>query len=464
MSWVAVLRTSTFRTAALASAMFASGALLLFAFIYWQTAGYETGRIDAFLSHESLAMARARPEDVETDVRTRFPDDMHRLTFAAVLSPGGRVVEGDLASYPAGLPVDGQPHVVDAARRVASGVAVERVAAIARALPDGRIVVIGRSRQELSLLTGLIGRALALGVGPAVVLSLAAGAWASRRTNARIASFQRALDRIMDGSLHERLPVADGRGDTLDVLAASVNRTVEQVERLVGEVRGVGDSIAHELRTPLARMRARLEGGRRRAGTRAELDEVASHAIADLDQCFAIITALLRIGELETAQRRSGFSAVSLSAIVAEVGDLYQPVAELRGLRFETRAQTGQIVLGDRDLLFEMVANLTDNAVKFSPENGEVSLQLTGTSSGPVLRVYDSGAGIATAERDAVLRRFYRSERAGRVEGHGLGLSLVAAILRMHDFQLRMLDAPPGFAIEVVCAARHPGPSLRPPA
>ena len=462
MSWAEALRTSTFRTSALASAVFASGTLLLFAFIYWQTAGYEADRIDAFLVHESQAVARAPARDVEEDVRARFADDMHRLTFAAVLAPDGRVTAGDLVSYPAGLPRDGLPHAVVASRRLAGAAVPERVAAVARTLPDGRTVVIGRSRQELSHLTGLVGRALALGLGPAFALALAAGVWASLRTTARIAEFQRILDRIMDGSLGERLPVS-GRRDTLDILAASVNRTVEQVACLVGEVRGVGDSIAHDLRTPLARMRTRLEGGRRRAASLAELDAVASQAIADLDQCFAIITALLRIGEIEAAQRRSGFSGVSLNAIVAEVADLYQPMAELRGLRFETRAEAGQTVLGDRDLLFEAVANLTDNAMKFAPGSGEVRLELSGGPSGPVLRVSDSGEGIPAGEREAVLRRFYRAERTGRVDGSGLGLSLVAAILRLHGFPLRMLDVPPGFAMEVEFGGRGTGPSAGPP-
>jgi len=452
MIWTDAFRTSTFRTSAWASAVFASGTLLLFGFFYWQTAGYETDRVDTFLIHESVAVSRVPAKDLERDVRTRFAGDLHRLTFAAVLTPGLRVIAGDLAAYPIGLPTDGKPHVVDAGRTISTGVTVERVAAVARVLPDGRILVIGRSRQELARLTRLIGRALALGLGPAVILALAVGTWASKRTMARIVSFQQALDRIRDGSLHERLPLA-GTQDTFDILAASVNRTVAQVECLMSEVRGIGDSIAHDLRTPLARMRARLEGGRRRATSLTELNEVTGKAIADLDQCFAIVTALLRIGEIESAQRQSGFSTVSLTAIVAEVGDLYQPIAELRGLRFEVQAAESQAVLGDRDLLFEMVANLLDNAMKFSPDNGKIRIDLTPGSSGPVLRVADDGEGIALAEREAVLRRFYRSERTRRVEGTGLGLSLVAAILGLHSFTLRMLDTTPGFVMEVTCTA-----------
>ena len=128
---------------------------------------------------KSLAVAREPARDIERDVQTRFAGDLHRLTFAAILAPDRRVVAGDLASYPANLPADGQPHIVEAARTFATGVAAERVAAVARVLPDGRILVIGRSRQELARLTRSVGRALALGLGPAVILALAAGAWAS---------------------------------------------------------------------------------------------------------------------------------------------------------------------------------------------------------------------------------------------------------------------------------------------
>lgn len=450
-----VFRTGTFRAAMLAAGVFALCTVLLFAFIYWQTAGYEAARIDQFLLNEAAAIAREPSGEVERDVRTRFAGDLHRLTFAAILSPAYQVTAGELAAYPAGLVADGVPQVVDAARTTPTGIVVERVSAVARPLRDGRILLVGRSRRELQHLTRLVGRALSWGLIPAVILALAAGTWASHRTLARVAAFRAALDRIIDGGLRERLP-SHGTSDTLDILAGSVNRTLEQVERLLDEVGGVGDSIAHDLRTPLARMRARLEGGRRRATSLAALDGVVGQAIGDLDQCFTTMTALLRIGELEAAERRSGFAEVSLSAIVAEVGDLYQPMAELRGLSFEAVAVPGQTVRGDRDLLFEVCANLLDNAVKFAPDAGAVSLLLEAGAGGPVLSVQDSGDGIVAQEREAVLKRFHRVDRSSRFEGSGLGLSLVAAILRLHGFTLRMRDLRPGFAVEVLFGKARP--------
>lgn len=447
--WTDALRTGTFRTAVLTSAAFTAGTLLLFGFIFWQTAGYEGDRIDLFILHEAEAIAREPPQDVVRDVAARFAGDLHRQTFAAVLSAGRLVLAGDLETFPPALPVDGMLHVVDAARHARAGATVERVTAVARTLPDGRILVVGRSRRELARLTLLVTRALVLGIVPALLLALGVGFWASMRTMKRVAAFSRTLDGIMDGGLEDRLP-APGTSDTLDILAGSVNRMLDELASVLGEMRHAGNTIAHDLKTPLSRMRARLEGARRRARTLDELDQAAERAIADLDQCFAIVTALLRIGELEGARRRSNFAEVSLSAIVEEVGDLYQPIAEQRGQRFTVDAPPGVLVHGDRDLLCEMCANLVDNAVKFAPEGGSVTLAAGSSGGVPYLRVSDSGEGIAVGEREAVLRRFFRSERTSQAEGTGLGLSLVAAILRLHGFHLAMLDLRPGFAMEVV--------------
>ena len=282
---------------------------------------------------------------------------------------------------------------------------------------------------------------------PGIVLALAAGTVASLRALARVGAVNRALERIMDGDLQKRLPAA-GTFDALDQLAGSVNRMLDEIERLLGEVKGVGDNIAHDLRTPLTRLRSRLEGGMLRAESQAELAHVVERAIDDLDQCLSVITALLRIGELEGKQRRAGFAMVSLGEILKEAADLYAPLAEERGLTLVLQDGPDFRVFGDRDLLFEAVANLLDNAVKFSPDGGKVSLTL---EEGPTIRVSDTGAGIPPSEQEAVLRRFYRADPSRHIEGSGLGLSLVVAILRLHDFQLRMHRLEDGFAVDVVC-------------
>jgi len=443
-----VFRTATFRTAFLASSAFGASTLLLFGFIYWRTAGLETARIDQFLLNESSAISRQSQDAVVADVDTRYASDLHRESFAAVFSPQLRRLAGEISVYPEGLPQDDRPRRVTVSRSGPDGHKLDQVRAVARRLIDGRILVVGRSDRDIAELRNLVLHALELGLLPALISALCVGIFASRRALDRVASVNRTIARIMQGQLHERL-VANPAGDALDQLALAVNRMLDEIERLVDEMRGVGDDIAHDLRSPLARMRARLEGALGRAKTLDELAAAVGHAIADLDQAFAMITGLLRIGQIEGSARRAGFAPVSLSAIAREAAELYQPVAELHGVAMSISEAPDMIVQGDRDLLFEVAANLLDNAVKFTPAGGNVEVRTYDGGSGPVLSVRDSGPGIPVAERAAVLKRFHRGDRSRHVAGHGLGLSLVAAIVRLHMFHLHIADAAPGLLIEM---------------
>ena len=253
----------------------------------------------------------------------------------------------------------------------------------------------------------------------------------------------------MAGDLRERLPTRGG-DDPFDQFAVSVNRMLAEIEVLIHEIAGVGDDIAHDLRTPLTRVRVRLERGRQHAATRDEFRAVADQAITGLDQSLAIITALLRIAEIEHNRRLEGFSQVQLAPLVREVGDLYDPIAEDKRVTLRIDAADEATVRGDRDLLFEAVANLVDNAVKFTPEGGSVELALVPRESETVIRVRDTGPGISESEREAVTKRFYRSDKSRRTEGLGLGLSLVAAIVKLHGFRFT-ITAGPGCTVEIAC-------------
>jgi signal transduction histidine kinase len=451
LSSAKIFRTATFRTAIMASAAFGLITLLLFGFIYWQTAGLETTRIDQFLLHESLAISRQRPDQVVADVNTRYARDLHRQSVAAVFTPARAWLGGALTTYPAGLEADGKPHSTTALRQETGGRQAETLRAVARVLPDGSLLVVGRSQDEVEKLRALVLRALLLGLLPALASALCVGAFASQRTIARVNDMNQTIGRIMQGRLHERLAAPGASGDALGQLTTAVNRMLDDIERLMEEIRGVGDDIAHDLRTPLARLRARLEGGLHRANSLDALRGVVSSAIADLDQAFTLITALLRIGQIEGSARQSGFGRVDLAAIAAEVCELYEPLAELNGIAFSLSADENLEVGGDRDLLLEAAANLVDNALKFTPRGGRVAVRAAATEAGPVLSVTDSGPGIAPHEQAAVLKRFYRSSRIAQVPGHGLGLSLVCAIVRLHMFHLRMADAGPGLTVEICC-------------
>jgi PAS domain S-box-containing protein len=235
------------------------------------------------------------------------------------------------------------------------------------------------------------------------------------------------------------------RGVASDLTAAV---RAGQLEEALQEAKVVGDNIAHDLRTPLTRVRIRLERGREHASTLEEFRAVADQAIAGLDQLLTTITALLRITEIEHSRRRERFGEVQLAPLIRDVGDLYGPIAEDKGVTLWAEAPDGATVQGDRDLLFEAVVNLVDNAVKFTPEGGRVELVLLCKEGETVIRVIDTGPGIPEIEREAVTQRFYRSDKSRNTKGLGLGLSMVAAIIKLHDFRFR-ISAGPGCTAEI---------------
>jgi signal transduction histidine kinase len=447
-------RTHTFRTAAIACAAFGVMTLLLFGFIYWQTAWLETQRIDQRLMNEYAILLRQSPAAMEADIKTHYGADLHRQVFAAIFAPNGTPIVGGLQSPPPGLADDRLPHEAEALRLDERGITREMVRAVAGRLKDGRLLVVGRSEEDLDKLRALVLRALALGLLPALAAALGIGLFASQRTIARVRRVNQAIHRIMQGQLSERLPSTGGM-DELDQLAASVNTMLAEIERLLGEVKGVGDNIAHDLRTPLTRMRVRLERACGRTNSLEEQDAVLGQAIVDLDQTLAIITALLRIGELEAGQRKSGFANLSLVSLLQEAADLFTPLADQRGLQFQLTLGPDVDIRGDHDLLMEALVNLLDNAIKFAPEHGSVGLALLQETSPPVIRITDSGTGVPEHERNSVLDRFYRADPSRHVPGSGLGLSLVAAILRLHGFSLAMHDLNPGFAVDIRCKSEE---------
>jgi signal transduction histidine kinase len=448
-----IVRTATFRLTLAVAGVFAVCTMVLFAFIYWQTAVFETQRIGTIITGEARVLAAAPlPELLHAPAGRlmdgRLASGLHRLTFVGLFAPDGTRVAGNLHDLPAGLPPDGRAHRLDGLH-LADG--TQTALAVARRLPGGQILVVGRNIAVLVELHQVVIHALLLGLIPATLLALAAGAVLSLRTVGRLRVLHLAIERIMHGGLDERLP-AGGTRDDLDQLTRAMNRMLDEIERLVGEAKSVGDNIAHDLRTPLARVRTRLERGRRVARTREELCDVVDAAIRDLELTFGIVTALLRIGEIESGRRRAGFGKVDLAEIAQEVVEIYAPIAEERDVALTAEAGAVPLVPGDRDLLIEAVANLVDNAIKFTPSGGAVRIEVSDSPDGPALRIADTGPGIPAAERELVLRRFYRADRSRQVPGHGLGLSLVAAIVRLHDFRLVAGDGP-GCVFTLLCAS-----------
>jgi signal transduction histidine kinase len=229
---------------------------------------------------------------------------------------------------------------------------------------------------------------------------------------------------------------------------------LDEMERMIHALAGVGDDIAHDLRTPLTRARLVLERGRTSATTLEQLQAVADKAVANIDQSLAIITALLRLAAIENSRRSAAFSEVPLHEMLREVCDVYEPIAEIKNINLRVDMGHQLNVRGDRDLLLEAVANLVDNAIKFTPEGGKVDIELLRGDGKTIVRVSDTGPGISEQEREAVLRRFYRSDKIRSTPGVGLGLNLVAAIVNLHGFRLA-IHSGPGGQVDIICPDRQ---------
>lgn len=449
-----MLRGSTFRLAIRFSLAFIFSTMLLFSFIYWQTAVVETKRVENELEKYAEAIAKDDQQDIKDAVRFQLLGQNHRIAYMALFSPDGRRIVGNLEKFPIGVPADGSAHRRTGETLGDADRGSDDVLIVRRQLADGRSLVIGRSLDSLDNLRTVVMRALRLGTIATVVLALAAGAGLSRRAQEQIKAVRLTAERIIQGHLSDRLPTR-GSGDDFDRLAEIVNHMLDEMERLLGEMKTTTENIAHDLRTPLTRVRSRLERARYTTQTHEELREMVDGAVVSLDQTLRIITALLRIGQIEGGQRRASFSTVDLGTLVNEMGDLFEPLAEEKGIRFSTKVDTAGSVLGDPDLVNEAIANLLDNAIKFTPSGGSVELTLREEGGVPVVSVADDGPGIAPEERDAVMRRFYRSDKSRHIEGCGLGLSLVDAIVKLHGFRLAIRDRSPGCAFEIMCVPQE---------
>ncbi len=439
-------RTTTFRSTLVIAGAFVLCAVMLFGFVYWQTAAYLTSSFDALITGELHIFAAEPPERWLAHINERLDNDPRRIRIAGLFGADGHRIAGNLESLPGGLTPDVPADAV-VVRVDNQGRETETVRLATERLPGGEVLAIGRNIEEVAGIANIVRRALMLGLLPAFGLAVVIGLVLSLRARRRITEVNQRIQRIVTGDLRERLPIRNNN-DPFDQLAVSVNKMLGEIEALIHQIAGVGNDIAHDLRTPLTRVRVRLERGRVNAATLDELRAVVDHSITGLDQSLAIITALLRIAEIEHNRRLEGFGQVQLAPLVREVGDLYEPIAEDKHVTLQVEVADEATVHGDRDLLFEAVANLVDNAVKFTPEGGRVELGLQHRDGESVIQVRDTGPGISEGERDAVVRRFYRSDKSRNTEGLGLGLSLVAAIVKLHGFRFT-IAAGPGCTTEI---------------
>lgn len=324
------------------------------------------------------------------------------------------------------------------------------VTALGSVLDNGEFLVVGENQYRAARAREAIISALGWGIAITVLLAAGGGAALGIGFLRRIEEINRTTRSIMDGDFSKRVPMRGG-GDEMEQLAVNLNAMLDRIQVLMESLKQVSDDIAHDLRTPLSRLRHRLET----AAGKSESDRVPiiERSIEELDAILETFSALLRIGQIESGARRAAFSAVNLAQIVSTVAETYAPVAEDRGQHLDAVVDDAPSIPGDRGLLMQMVANLIENSIRHCPAGAAITVSLGQVADAPVLRITDTGPGIPESERGKVFRRFYRLEASRTTPGSGLGLALVKAVADVHGASVELSDNHPGLRVTVCFSA-----------
>ena len=419
----------------------------VFGLVYLEIREANEKRNRLILEDEAAKSADRSIDELRNAFEVRLTHDLRRIDYAALFGPDHELMFGNIGVLPA-IALDGKAHFMAASPVSGGDNRLEPAIFVARMRSDGNIMVLGRSLLESLAFRRIVQNALAAALAPMLLLALAIGAFFARRASRRLTTIHDTIAQIMKGDTHLRLPVRSGN-DAIDKISKDVNLMLDEIVRLLVQIKGVGDNIAHDLRSPLAVVHAQLERGLETSNDE-QLRAVVKQALAHIDRAMVTVAALLRLADIEYGPKSSKFAAIDLSAICTDLFEFFEPLATSKSIKMTLEVQSPVQILGDGDLMREAVSNLIGNAIKFTPENGAVSVSVTQEDGCPVIRVRDNGTGVEPAERDKIFQRFYRTESGHRVPGSGLGLSIAAAIANLHDFDLRFEDNDPGAVFEMV--------------
>ncbi|HEY1796246.1 MAG TPA: ATP-binding protein [Stellaceae bacterium] len=456
-----LLRSTSVRLALGFATLFVASSLLLVGVLWWGTAEYLARETDAVISADTQGIR----DDVTLGGAAAAAET---IAIRAGQSPDGRAIYlmagkdlhamgGNLMTWPYNVPVKDGWYLRPLDRGDTTRLMRFRVSD----LPEGLHLLVGRDVQDRTEIRSLIVASLGWAATAAFVIAILGGLLVRRAVLRRVEIINRAATAIVQGDLSRRLPTRD-TSDEFDQLAQTINLMLRQIERLIEGVRNTSNAVAHDLRTPLAELRARLEGiirneeRREQPGNNPVVDEI-HQAVADIDRLIGVFNALLRLSEIDSGMRRSGFRAVALAEITTEVAELYGPLIEERGIDFVVDVPEDLAVSGDPFLLAEAVGNLVDNAAKYTPKGGTISVavRLVDESHTDII-VADTGPGIDASEKSSVTARFYRGRAADGIGGVGLGLSVVEAVARLHGGALELADNAPGLVATLRIATKLP--------
>lgn len=366
--------------------------------------------------------------------------------------PQGHVLAGNLSAWPRGIPDQSGTYTIT----VEMDGHPARAVVVRAKLPGGYDLLVARDLARYAPVETRFWFGLGAGVAILSVMGTIGAVLIRRELLARIQGIRQTVSAIMQGELSHRLRTRSS-GDELDTLSQTINRMLDQIEQLVHGIRNVSNSIAHDLRTPLAELRSRLEELLVTRPTTHEVYNEVEAAVADVDRVIGIFNALLRLAEIDTGMRRSGFIEVDVAEVAEEAVDFYVPAAELKGITLSFHGGGPLPIAGDPLLLAQAVGNLIDNALKYAPANGSVRVETRRHDDGTVeLAVADNGPGIPTADKPKAAQRFFRGDASRGTPGVGLGLSIVDAVARLHGGSLELDDNHPGLRARLLTRSGAP--------
>ncbi len=445
-----VFRTTSFRLSALYGGVFALGFGILLLITYLTTTNALLEQIRAEVQSDLHTLTVEAAADglatIIQDINERIQPVSGSTDYYFLADEQGRKLAGNLDSIPMiegwqQLPLD----VSSTEKQEGMADADHQVWGQGVHLADGSFLLTGQDAYRVLTAQEAIINSFGWSVGISFLFAAGAGIVLSQGFLRRIDAINMASLAIIDGNLKQRIPVR-GTSDEIDVLSKNLNRLLDSNHALLESLNQVSNSIAHDLRTPLGRLRQGLEEAHQRNDP-LTLRATLETAIDEADQLLATFSALLRIAQIESGSRRAGFKLVNLTTTFQQVADAYRAVAEDHQKDMSVALAPNVMIYGDRDLLMQMLVNLLDNAIHHTPAQTTIRLSLENSAADPIAVIADSGSGIAETERKKVFERFYRLDRSRSSPGNGLGLSLVAAIATLHGIGVELQDNKPGLRV-----------------
>ncbi len=441
-----------FRLALVYAVLFSAATMVLFGIVYWRTTHYLDHLADDLIHADvedlGQVFARGGIPALSRAIAERLQEDRNGDLVYFLADAQGTRLAGDLAQWPVARAA-GDFVTFTFERRQTGPLQPHRARAEIIGLAGGLRLLAGRDINDGVVLRRTILRALGWALALTLAAAVAVGVPVILGAMRRLEEIARTSRGIIAGDLSHRVPVR-GSGDDFDGLAANLNAMLDRIEALMMTVKGVSDNIAHDLRTPLARVRGRLEQARVAPPPREAFAVWADETIAHLDAVLDTFEGLLKIAEIEAGAPRPSFTRVALAAVLSDVAEFYEPMAEQKGQRLVVEIAAVRPVEGQRDLLFRALANLVDNAIKYTPDGGRIALRLGMVAGQAQITIADNGPGIPESARAKVFQRLYRLEESRSMPGSGLGLSLVAAVAELHGARVSLEDEAPGLRVRLV--------------